>query len=70
MVLVVSSHYLDVVGFLLAVVVEHVALGGLGDEENGLEGDLTLSVEMGTGHGSGVILFNKKMSITILTRAS
>ena len=61
MALVVSPNYLDVVGFLLAVVVEHVALGGLGDEENGLEGDLAFRIEMGAGHRSGVILFNKKL---------
>jgi hypothetical protein len=49
-------RYLDVVTLLLAVVVEHISLGSLGDKEDSFEGDLAFSREVSVSHWLGGVL--------------
>lgn len=75
---VFGHHVLKVVGdedaahieldgvHLLAVVVEHVEGGVLGDEEDGLEGHLALSSEMDVGHGVIALLADRLVEVVVL----
>ena len=47
---------LDVIALLLAVVVEHVSLGLLGNKEDGFEGDFTFGGEVSVSHWLGAVL--------------
>ena len=48
--LITAVFYLDMIGFLLTIVVEHVSFGSIWNKENGFEGNFTFSVEMSSGH--------------------
>ena len=52
--------------YLLSVALEHVAGSGLGDEEDGLECDLSLRGEVGVSHGLVLVLGEGLVELCVL----